>query len=113
MDVIESQFLSQLICFPTHIKGNILDLLLTDQPENVINVESIGNLGNSDHDLIKVELNFNSKPNISSEMVRNWRKGDQPGLINCISEINFEQIFQNKDANQCWLALKEVTQGRH
>ena len=79
-------------------------------PENIVNVENIGNLGNSDHAIIKVELNFESKFNSTSELVRNWRKGDQPGLIESIKSVNFDQLFQNKDANQCWLALKEVTE---
>ena len=41
--------------------------------------------------------------------MRDWRNGDQEGLINCIKGVDFHGIFQGKDANQKWETLKEVT----
>ena len=51
------------------MRGNRLDLALADEvlKQRVINVENIGNLGNSDHAIIKIELLFSAKFNSSKE----------------------------------------------
>ena len=48
--------LEQLVKFPTHLKGNILDLVLTNIPERVTEVEEVGRLGSSDHMAILTEV---------------------------------------------------------
>ena len=48
----------QMVDFKTHIRGNLLDLVLTRNPDKIINVESLGNLGNSDHTIILTEILF-------------------------------------------------------
>jgi len=34
--------LHQIVDFPTHIKGNILDLVITDSPNNIVNITDLG-----------------------------------------------------------------------
>ena len=63
------------IDFSTHVGGNTLDLCLTNKPENVINTSSLGNLGNSDHTIIQLDVVFSAKLN-NSELVRDWATGD-------------------------------------
>jgi hypothetical protein len=41
--------LHQLVEFPTQIHGNILDLVLTNMPDRIDNVEQAGRLEKSDH----------------------------------------------------------------
>ena len=41
--------LAQLVDFPTHIKGNILDLVITNCPDKVISISDDGRIGKSDH----------------------------------------------------------------
>ena len=62
----------QMVDFPTHIRGNVLDLVLSNCPETILNVESIGNLSNSDHSIISTDVIFSSKFNISSELIYDW-----------------------------------------
>ena len=109
LEVVENQFLDQLIDFPTHNKGNILDLIFTNMPDNVLSIENVGNLSNSDHCILKTELDISMAFNDTNELIRDWRKGDQEGLIDCIKNINFPGIFQGKDASQQWATLREVT----
>ena len=47
----------QLVKFPTHLKGNILDLVLTNIPERVTEVEDVGMLGTSDHIAMLTKVN--------------------------------------------------------
>jgi hypothetical protein len=68
--------------FPTHTKGNTLDLLLTNCPDKVIEVSDSGRLGRSDHCMLKVVLDF--EPNSAERVISkyNW------------SKANIEQIEQ-------------------
>ena len=110
LDAVNDKFLSNVIDFPSHIRGNFLDCAFVDEPlkNNIFNVENIGNLSNSDHALVKIEIDFAPKFNHSSQMVPNWHKGDEEGLKNHLENIDFQRLFQDKDANTAWLALKEV-----
>ena len=51
----------QIVDFETHIKGNTLDIVYTDIPDSVISCECLGNLGNSDHTIIRLEILFDPK----------------------------------------------------
>jgi endonuclease/exonuclease/phosphatase family metal-dependent hydrolase len=68
--------LQQLVDFPTHTKGNTLDLLLTNYPDKVIEVSDSGRLGRSDHCMLKVVLDF--EPNCAERVNSkyNWSKAN-------------------------------------
>ena len=108
VEAVNDRFLTQMVDFPTHVKGNILDLIFTDIPENVISVDNIGNLGNSDHAILSIELDLSPSFNQSNELIRDWRKGDEEGLKGYLSSINFEEEFREKDANECWMTLLDI-----
>ena len=109
-DATSAVFLSSLIDFPTHVRGNCLDLALADEEarQKVINVENIGNLGNSDHAIIKIELLCSANFNCSSEQVRDWRRGDEMGLIDHLKSIDFLEKFQGKNVSEAWAVFKET-----
>ncbi len=44
VDAMQSKLMHQLIDFPTHVRGNILDLLITNIPERVKEVYDDGRL---------------------------------------------------------------------
>ena len=46
----------QLVSFPTHIKGNCLDLVLTNMPGKVGPISEVGRLGSSDHVMLQFDL---------------------------------------------------------
>ncbi len=52
LESIREKGLQQMVSFPTHIKGNILDLLITNCPERVVEIHEVGRLGKSDHTMI-------------------------------------------------------------
>jgi endonuclease/exonuclease/phosphatase family metal-dependent hydrolase len=56
LDAVEDALLEQLIDFPTHIKGNCLDLVLTNIPERIFEIKEAGRLGSSDHEMICLPL---------------------------------------------------------
>ena len=48
--------MDQLVTFPTHARGNILDLLLTNTVGSILEISDLGRLGNSDHTMILVTV---------------------------------------------------------
>ena len=76
LDACTERGLNQLVHFPTHNKGNILDLVLSDTPDSVHSVASHGRLGRSDHDMIVVRINVGKRQKKLPELTKNWRKAD-------------------------------------
>ena len=106
MNAAENSFNTQIVDFPTHIKGNLLDVVYTDIPGSVISCEDIGNLSNSDHSIIKLVIDFAPKSTASSELIRDWRRGDKESLAIHISEIDFPSLFQGENVDEAWETLK-------
>ena len=101
----------QLIDFPTHVRGNVLDLVFTNRPEDILNVESLGNLSTSDHSIISVDVLFRCKFNNSTEYINNWKDGDNEGLRNFLSEINWEAELHGRDTEEAWNFIKCIING--
>ncbi len=49
LDAVMEEGLVQLVNFPTHKKGNVLDLVLTNCSDRILEVSDVGRLGKSDH----------------------------------------------------------------
>ena len=102
LETANDAFMEQLIDFPTHAGGNTLDLCLTNKPENVINVSSIGYLGNSDHTIIQLDVIFSAKLNKSDELVRDWASGDINGLKIFLDNQDWERKLNNLTTDEAW-----------
>ena len=59
MEKVNNLFLEQLLDFPTHRSGTISDLVLTDKPNMVIDIDNLGPLRSSDHSMVKIDLLLN------------------------------------------------------
>ena len=66
--------MDQLVTFPTHVRGNTLDLLLTNIVANILEVSDQGRLGNSNHTMILVTVQTAQKNSRTVEKVPNWGK---------------------------------------
>ena len=100
--------LEQMVDFPTHVKGNTLDLLFTNEPENIISVESLGNLGNSDHCIIEVEILFKAKLSENDTLYPDWKNCDSEGLHNHFENVNWDNCLSGKDVETQWLCFKQI-----
>ena len=106
LEACRDQFLEQLVNFPTHVKGNILDLLLTNVPDRFLEVSNEGRLGNSDHCMILAKLALSSRPTCSNEKVPNWHRADWEGLKAQLSATNLKQRMENSSAAGAWEIFK-------
>jgi hypothetical protein len=68
--------MEQLVPFSTHVRGNTLDLVLSDIPERVVDVAEEGRLGASDHVIIMTKIVINPGPPPASRSLPDWRRAD-------------------------------------
>jgi Endonuclease-reverse transcriptase len=61
LDVLEAGSMTQLVDFPTHRKGNVLDLVITNCNEKIKSVRDIGCLSTSDHCMIMIDIETKAK----------------------------------------------------
>ena len=86
----QSESLEQLVNFPTHTKGNILDLVVTNCPDKIIAVSDGGRVGKSDHCILNIEINAKLERKKDKVTRSNWKKADIVGL---------KTFLQNRDWN--------------
>ncbi len=111
-DFVYKLNLVQLVNFPTHSKGNILDLILVSSPDLVSNVaglkhSSISN--SSDHIPISMTIPCSiaksSSPNPSHPL---FSKGDYVGMCSFLLDVDFSPFYASTDIESLWLSLKGV-----
>ena len=59
LEAAENGLMEQLVTFTTHTRGNRLNLLLTNIPERVVDVQEAGRLGHSEHTMILAKVTTN------------------------------------------------------
>ena len=100
-NVTQDCFFSQHVHFPTR-KHNILDLVFSSDPDSVDNVESIGKLGASDHDIIAFDVSCSVIIPQSVELVPCFSKADLDGISVFLSNVNWPGLFHGLNAADSW-----------
>ena len=108
LDATNDCFLSQLVTFPTHISGSLLDLVLTSHPNLIQSVEDIGYIGKSDHRAIKIEVKSGIKCDNNQRLIDDWKNADIGLMKDCLSQYNWQESFSQISTEQAWLKFKEV-----
>ena len=75
MEAIDDGFMEQMVDFPTQVKGNILDLIVTNIPERFEDVSEHGRLGKSDHFMIVAKISGGAARQ-EENGAPDWRKAD-------------------------------------
>jgi hypothetical protein len=106
LEACNDKFLEQLVTFPTHLKGNILELLLTNVPDKFLNVSSEGRLGATDHHMILAEIQIGNVPQTNSSLVRNWWRADWAAMRAELGEESWDELEQML-AGEAWDSFKQ------
>ena len=107
IDISTTKSLVQIVDFPTHIKGNILDLVFTDRPENILNIENLGNLANSDHSIISIDILTDFFPQSDNIFTLDWSHANNDAISNHLLSCNFQTQFSDKSVVECWDILTD------
>ena len=108
LETILEEDLSQLVDFPTHIKGNILDLVITNCPDKVISISDEGRIGKSDHCILNMELKVSATINSDKPTRPNWNKADIVGLRTHLKNINWSTTLTEHGADRAWTIFKDT-----
>jgi len=76
LHTVMGEDLSQMVSFPTHIKGNILDLLITNCADRIVDISDAGRLGRSDHCILTIEIECSKEQTCKDPPRYNWHKAD-------------------------------------
>jgi hypothetical protein len=92
--------LTQHVLFPTR-GNNILDLLLTNEPEMVQKCEPYGTLGDSDHIMIRAEVCIETERAINEPEVLDFKKMKLKKLKTIFRNTNWEELLVGS-TEECW-----------
>ena len=115
-DAVYDNNLYQLVTVPTHIKGNTLDLLLTDTPDNVTDIHlSAPSPPVSDHLIISLSFtivghsfHLKSPRSSNSSSSHNFSQADWNGLLDHLCDIDFSTCLNSLHLDNSWDASLRV-----
>ena len=88
------------------MRGNTLDLLLTNMAGSILDVSDQGRLGNSDHTMILVTVQATLKNIKTVERVPNWSKADWTQLRREARQKNWTRAARDLSATEAWDMVK-------
>jgi hypothetical protein len=102
LDTITEENMEQLVSFSTHVKGNVLDLVVTNCPERVVSISEEGRLGKSDHSILMIELECEVREKKEERKGYNWRKADMAGMREELDRTIWESEISGKNVDEAW-----------
>jgi Reverse transcriptase (RNA-dependent DNA polymerase)/Endonuclease-reverse transcriptase len=107
IEAVEDKLMTQLVDFSAHIKGNILDLVVTDMQERILEVREEGRLGKSDHSIIVTEINVTSGPEKKNNTGQEWRNADWERMKHMLAEQKWKTDIKGADTDEAWRIFQE------
>ena len=105
LNLMQDCFLYQHVKEPTRFRNeqeSTLDLILTNEEEDVKNIKVLPPLGNSDHGIVMGEFVCEWKGRVERKPRRLYHKGRYGQIVDKMDEINWETEFENKSVQECW-----------
>ena len=106
LEALEDSHMTQMVEFSTQVRGNILDLVVTNMPERVSEVREEGRLGKSDHVMIVVEIHVASKQRVTHTPQRDWRKAEWNTMRERLTDRCWVNGVRRMDTTAAWLEVK-------
>jgi len=112
LDCFQYNSLFQHVREPTHVKNNILDLVLSSNNCHVIDLSLAKPFLGSDHYKLKFKtLLGNSVETVKSREVICWKNIDLPGASHFLSTLNWDKLFENcVSTDDFYLIFSDVMQ---
>lgn len=107
-DFVDDYFLQQMVFEPTRGE-NILDLILTNNPEFLMNINVCEGLGNSDHSLIEFDWKTkHGRLKQTPRFVYNLRTADWKGVREELVKIPWNTIYSMSSVDEVWEEWKTL-----
>ena len=111
LDTFNNLGLTQQILQPTHIKGNVLDILLTDKPDLLSNIRILerDEILKSGHFAISCSINLRVKRlKCDKRKIYNLKKSDWDALNMELRRVNWNAHIQCCDPTTAWITFKSI-----
>ena len=97
----------QMVAFPTHVRGNILDLVITNCPSSILAISDAGRIGKSDHCGLWIEtaVRFGKKTKITKRP--DWKKADTVSLQKYLQK-DWDTVLGGLNTEAAWDKFKEI-----
>ena len=92
-ECVEDNFLTQHVKVPTR-DTNILDLVLSTEPDIVSDLSAINCLDSSDHNMLLFKVHFASTVKQNSKVVYDYNKADFEGIRHELGQVDWEKILE-------------------
>ena len=99
LDCVTDNVLYQHVTVPTRFRANersTLDLILTQEEEDIKNIKVFQPIGLSDHGVVTAEFICEWKSRNAPKMKRAYYKGDYTTIIEKLNEIDWTEKFRGK-----------------
>ena len=113
LEVMQDSFLTQHVKEPTchqlDQRPSVLDLIITLDPDSIMNLTHLPPLGSSDHECLLWQYFCNSNhKNFIHTKSYNYYKGDYDSLNNYLNEIDWYAKFNGHDINHNYNTFVQV-----
>lgn len=106
LEVVLEEGLDQLVRFPTHTKGNTLDLVITNCPDKILDVRDVGRLGRSDHCMMEILIATQTMSMETAGRRTDWRKANWDKLKEELAAVNWRRIMTQNSVEEAWTNMK-------
>ncbi|CAJ0923047.1 unnamed protein product [Ranitomeya imitator] len=104
--ITKKNYLSQLVQNPTR-GAALLDLILSNRPDRITNLQVVGHLGNSDHNIVQFHLSFTRGTCQGVTKTLNFRKAKFDQLRDALNLVDWDNILRNKNTDK-WEMFKNI-----
>ena len=92
---------------PTHLSGNILDLILCDQEGIINSVKTIGRIGKSDHETISFKIMVDGRREEKQNASWNFRKANFQEMRKSCQRVEWRRELEGRSVNEMWICIRE------
>ena len=106
-DTLDDNFLTQHVTVP--IRGqSILDLIITDEPDMVMDLTDFGPLGSSDHNALSWKSTVAVVPSNKKRMVYDYSKADVEGIKRQLRLVEWTKLFHSFPVEANWAKFSSI-----
>ncbi|CAJ0940425.1 unnamed protein product [Ranitomeya imitator] len=105
--ITKKNYLSQLVQNPTR-GAALLDLILSNRPDRITNLQVVGHLGNSDHNIVQFHLSFTRGTCQGVTKTLNFRKAKFEQLRDALNLVDWDNILRNENTDNKWEMFKNI-----
>ena len=105
LEAVGDAMMEQLVDFPTQVKGNTLDLIITNIPERVEEVSECGRLGKSDHVVIAAKVRTGGVEDEHAQQP-DWRRADWDAMRAELKTGDWRSKIRWSRAAEAWEILR-------